>query len=283
MTIRPVRRFMQTMAAASAAAIVAVPLAAQQLVYTGSLQVATGDYVFTSRTSNLYFASGLRLGLGRVGASVTVPVVVQSSGWVQYVGGGMLPSGGRHAGDGPDPHGMGSGMMSPASDAAGSVAGLGDPVGRLELDVLRDNGGASRARLTLAAKAPMASFERGLGTGAWDVGAGLSVTQPVDGVLLFGDVVYWSLGDVPDLNLKDVVSYSAGVGRPFPGGRVSLLASVLGTTSYVSGIAGPVQAGAGIGYHTASGRSVSLSLLGGLTRSAPDFAAAMSWQSPLSR
>lgn len=268
---------------AGSAVLAAMPLGAQQqLTYTGSIQLANGDYVFTERSTSLYFANGLTLVSGRVRASVSLPIVAQSAGWVQYTGGGLVPSGGMHRDSSASPGaGMRNGMMFPQSEASHGEMGLGDPVGRVELDVLRNDWGAPMIRLAVAAKAPIASMGTGFGTGAWDVGAGFSIARAIRGTFLFADAMYWSLGDSPGLELRDILSYGAAIGRSLRGGRYSVLASVLGTTPIIAGVPAPLQAGTGLSFQTASGRSLSISALLGLTRSAPDVAIGLGWQVPL--
>ena len=266
----------------AASAFAAFPLGAQQLTYTGSIQLANGDYVFTERSTSLYFANGLTLASGRFRASVSLPIVAQSAGWVQYTGGGLVPSGGMHRDSSASASaGMRNGMMSPQSEASHGEMGVGDPVGRLEVDVLRNEWGAPMIRLAVATKAPVASIGSGFGTGAWDVGAGASLTRTLAGNFLFVDVMYWSLGDGPGLELRDILSYGAAIGRPLSGGRYSVIASVLGTTPIIAGVPAPLQAGTGLSFQTASGRSLSISALLGLTRSAPDVAIGLGWQVPL--
>jgi hypothetical protein len=267
---------------AGSSVFAAFPLGAQQLTYTGSIQLANGDYVFTERSTSLYFANGLTLVSGRLRASVSLPIVAQSAGWVQYTGGGIVPSGGMHRDSSASPGaGMRNGMMSPQSEASHGAMGVGDPIGRLELDVLRDGWGTPMIRLAVAAKAPIASLGTGFGTGAWDVGAGFSVARAIGGTFLFADAMYWSLGDAPGLKLRDILSYGAAIGRPLRGGRFSVLASVLGTTPIIADVPAPLQAGTGVSYLTSSGRSFSISALLGLTRSAPDVAIGLGWQVPL--
>ena len=267
---------------AGSAILAAFPLGAQQLTYTGSIQLANGDYVFAERSTSLYFANGLTLVSGRLRASLNLPIVAQSAGWVQYTGSGIVPSGGMHRDSSASPGaGMRNGMMSPQSEASHGEMGVGDPIGRVELDVLRNEWGVPMIRLAIAAKAPLANVASGFGTGAWDVGAGASLTRAIAGTFLFADVMYWSLGDEPGLELRDILSYAAAIGRPLRGGRYSVLASVLGTTPIIAGVPAPLQAGTGLSFQTASGRSLSISALLGLTRSAPDVAIGLGWQVPL--
>ena len=101
---------------------------AQSLTYVGSTLFSTGDYTFGTRTSSLYIANGLSARLGRVRASVLVPLIAQDAGWVQYSGGGMLPTGGMPGHGSAGSNGTGSrvgsmgdgGMMSRDGSGMGS-------------------------------------------------------------------------------------------------------------------------------------------------------------------
>lgn len=256
---------------------------AQRVTYSGSLQFATGDYLFSARTSSLYLANGISFTSGRWRGSLTVPVVAQDGGWVQYSGGGVIPSGGmRRDANMPNNAERHGEMMSLGSNSGHGELGLGDPILRADLDLVRSRTGTVNLRLTSAVKAPVASVETGFGTGAWDAGAGLSYAQSLANTFLFGDAMFWKLGDGPRFALRDVVSYAVGVGRPLPGRRLAVLASVLGATSFLRGVPAPLQLGGGLSYRSPDGRGMSLSGLVGITRSAPELAIALGWQVPLS-
>ena len=256
--------------------------AAQSLTYTGSAQLSTGDYVFARSTTSLYLSNGLAIAKGRFRWSLSIPVVLQDAGWVQYSGGGLVATGGMHdeAGVG-GRGGMGDGMMSPQSEAAHAEIGIGDPVARAEAELLPGEGGIPSIRVVATAKAPVASVNQGFGTGEWDYGGGIALASVVRGTFIFADATYWRLGDSPSLELRDAVWYGAAVGRPLSGGRVALVASFSGSTRLLDGVAAPVQAGAGVSYRWLSGRTLSVFAAVGMTASAPDVSLGMGWQVPL--
>jgi hypothetical protein len=276
------RRAMRVATVVSAA-LAPATLRAQRWTYVGSTQLATGRYVFADRTTSLYFANGVLLERGRWRGSISVPIVAQVGTRVQYVAGGMVPSGGMHDDGGRSGRGMGGGMMSPDGDSAHGEVALGDPIARVEVGLQRDRSGAPTVRLTGVVKAPLAGGESGFGSGAWDYGGGVSLARSVAGAYVFADATYWVIGDAPTIRLANTVSYAAGVGRPLPGGRFAVLASLTGTTRVVSGIPAPVQVGGGVSYLSPSGKGVSVSALGGLSRSAPDLSVGLGWYIPLSR
>lgn len=285
------RRLNTTWLACATAVAMLPPLLdvrAQSLTYVGSTLFSTGDYTFATRTSSLYIANGLSARLGRVRASVLVPLIAQDAGWVQYSGGGMLPTGGMPGRGSAGSNGMGAragsmgdgGMMS-RDGGRGSHLGIGDPLARADVELVREGEWKPAIRLVGAAKAPLASVNTGFGTGEWDVGSGVAASKAVGGIFLFADATYWRLGDTPDLPLRNTVAYGVSAGRFVGSQRVSVLGSVNGYSSVLRGVTGPVQAGLAMGYHWESGRAFTVSTAFGLTRSASDVTLGAGWQLPL--
>lgn len=255
---------------------------ARQLTWTGSVQVASGDYSFGQRTTSVYVATGLTLDASRFSASLSVPYVAQSDAWVQSVGGGVVPSGGMHGGAASGAGSSGMGMMgTPQSGSGHGVIGLGDPIARVALDLVDSRGSPATLRAVLATKVPLAGLASGFGTGQWDFGAGLAAAGVAKGTFLFADATYWALGDPATVNLRDIVSYGFGVGRSAGNGRVGVLGSLIGATSVAAGIPASLQAGGSVNYRTAGGRDILVSTLIGLSRSAPDISLGVGWRVPL--
>ena len=277
-------RLLLVVAAAQLAPATTAP-GAQQVTYTGSLQGATGDYIFTERTSSVALFSGLALELGRLHLSATVPLLLQSAPWVTSGGAGPVPTGGPRyesvaewSGRGGRQHGR---IALPAS-AEQSEVGIGDPMLFAGLALVQSGMGPG-VSLEGAVKAPVADVERGLGTGEWDYGAGLGASLPFGRTALYLDGMYWVLGDMPGLPLRDVVSWSGAVGRIFRDGEWSALVSPSGSGATIAGSDAPVQAGLMIGRRWAGGRAISASLSVGLSESASDVAGSVGWRVPLAR
>lgn len=260
---------------------VASAQSARQLTWTGSVQVASGDYTFGQRTTNVYVATGVTLAAPRFRASLSVPFVAQSNAWVQSVGGGVVPSGGMH-GDVSESGEYQSGMMgAPKSGRGHGVMGLGDPIARLDFDLTGSHSRAATLRAVLATKIPVAGLGSGIGTGELDVGVGLAVAGVANGTFLFADATYWQLGDPPTVSLRDIVSYGVGVGHSLANGRVGVLGSLIGATSVAAGIPASLQAGGSVNYRTAGGRDILVTVLTGLSRSAPDVSLGVGWRVPV--
>jgi len=280
-------------AAVAVCAAAAWPTHGQTVNYSGSLQYATGSYLFAERTHSVYLFNGLDLSHGRLQAAVSLPVIYQSSPWVSYTVVGSVPSGGpqqgavggRGSGSGSgDGGGPGSGrrrggdpIVLPDTATYADI-GVGDPSLRADLTLLRGTTGPTM-RLAGSAKAPVADVDRGFGTGAWDAGLGLSLAQRLGRWFLFGEALHWWLGDMDDLTLQNTVSYSASLGRVFQNGRLGVLASFSGYTEIIDAAAPPLQTVLGLNYQFGGGAySLSATASAGLSESVPDVSVSLGWR-----
>lgn len=296
-----------TALAVSLLAGLALGASAQEIVWTGSLELARGDYVFSEPTTSFWFSNGVdvRMGVIRIGASL--PLVLQNNAVVARVGGIPLPTGGeRHGelggrgGNGSDGSNNGPGGQGGTS---GSIAGLAaaeveDPVviepGSYEIEVadplltvgtdLRIESGPLRSVfLGASAKPPLRSVESGVGTGAWDAGVGAGVVISIADLLVLVDATYWSYGDLPELELKDALSYGASIGALIGDGPVGWSVSLLGSMEIVAGLEPPVSVGADILISPARGPALRAGVRAGLTESASNVSASVGWSVPLRR
>lgn len=276
------------LAACAIAAAGAAP--AQAVSWTGAVQGSSGDYGFGERTSSLSITNGLTLSTGRLRVSASLPVLVQSDPWVTQVGAGRFPYGGprhgandsvsMHAGPG---HGGGGGGPAVADTGSFDTIGIGDPLMFATLELARSARGNVSLSATTGVKAPVGSVSQGFSTGEWDYGGGLALSAGSGRSLLLLDAMYWKLGDMPGLELRDGVSYGASIGTFVGRRRVSLLASVLGSSRITDAASAPVQLGVAVGYLSPRRRSLNLALYAGLSPSAPDLSISLSWGVPLTR
>jgi hypothetical protein len=281
---------------------VGAPLDAQTLHYEGSAGLATGTYIFTSRTSSWHVATGLALSAGPVTLRATLPVFYQNSTLVATTGSGLVPTGGSSGGAVADSSARRSGDGSrrtpltsivawsaaaslasdpvevPASAVGGYQWAAGDPVMTATVAALQ------RGRIGIlvgaAAKIPVtdtASF----GTGAWDFGGTLSSSLLLGSRLLAGvDLGYWVMGDTPDLALENPLLVGATLSYLTPRGW-SVSAGVSGSTPVIAGFANSLSATIGV---LRPGRpGLGLLLAAGFTETAPDFSFALSWRFGLLR
>lgn len=248
----------------------------QLLAYTGSFQFSSGDYIFTGRTNSFYLFSGLSARWGRFAASASVPLIRQTTPWVSYGGAGMIPSGGNQDST-VARHQRGTRMnLQPAGDFEES--GLGDPLVRGEMELTKDAPSIPSIHLVVEAKPPLVDVNQGFGTGEWDFGSGVSLSKQLAGNFLFGDVIYWALGDLPELELKNTVFYSIAFGKPLAEGKFSLIASFSGYTEIIDNVEPPAQIGLAFTYQPLAGPDLSSGAAFGLTESSPDVSVSLGWQ-----
>lgn len=294
-------RRLSVIAALVALAVTGTAAKAQSLDYIGGLQSTSGHYVFDQSTVSHVLSNGLVLSGARWRVSASLPVIMQNSSAVTYIGGQPLPTGGpggvlgnRESGERvPMRRRGGAGLSAfPTASAIDSAAApeapgpyelaLGDPFLSAGFDLV--SAGTHRLGTQLFTKIPVADPASGVGTGEFDFGAGLSYAFIGSRALLFVDGSYWKLGDLPDLPLNDIVSGGIGVGRALDSaGRWSLLGTFNASTSVVENVEAPMAAGLGLGYLLPSGRAINASLSVGLSESSPDWSLALGWRTSLRR
>ena len=251
------------------------PAAGQQIDYSGSVQYASGDYLFPERSTALFLYNGLGLTVGRVRLSASLPLVFQRTPWVIYS----------------DVTGTGSTCDGTAAgaDATGGIDavvadtisyeefGLGDPMARVDFRLLDEKGLRPSIRVTVDVKAPVGDVERGFSSGEWDYAGGLSLMKSVGTTFVFMDFAYWYMGDMPGVELENSLAYGAGIGQSLGAGRLGLLASIFGTSRIQPTVDPPLQVSLGISYLMNLRRSLMISASAGLTDSAPDISLSFGW------
>jgi hypothetical protein len=270
---------------------------AQSLRYSGSLQYATGSYVFDARSHSFYLTSGLGLDVGRFDVSASVPLVLQNGGVVTTAGDRLLPTGGeghgvvshRRSGDRIRTHtggGMGSGDGLPQPDSSVGFSEsyrfrIGDPYLRGGWELLRDRRVLRSVRLGAGVKVPATDLDSGVGTGEWDHTVGASVMVAAGRVLLSGDVAYWWYGDLPELELRDGLSYGVAGAGPFLDGRGILMLSLAGAERLAPNMEAPLSLGAAVGYRLGERWSLNGGISVGMTESTSDLSVYVGWSRPL--
>jgi len=262
---------------------------AQRVTYSGSLQYATGSYFFTESTKSIYFSNGLGISgdAGRI--SMNIPFVIQNSPWISYSPGGGIPTGGSQHGQVGSGGSNSSAMMQQDTmrqrrhrvemPDPGSYrqAGFSDPSLYGSLYLYNAPLGYTSVSLNTSLKIPLANPETGFGTGAWDAGGGISVFQRIRSFFLSGDVMYWYMGDMDELDLKNPITVSVGVARTFRDGKWMASTSFFGSTGIVEDFDPPMSLGAGLGYFISSRTSLNSTITFGLSESSPDVSFGIGW------
>ncbi len=244
--------------------------------YTGSVGFSTGDYLFTEPTSSFYLSNGLVLNTGRFTLSAEIPVVLQTTPWLSYSAIGYIPSGGDQ--NRMIKKGIHQGKITLPETSNYDQIGLGDPTVFLSYVLFQEGISTPSLSVTGNLKIPIAAVDHGFGTGEWDYGFGGSVGKTFTTTMVMLDASYWIIGDMPDLELKDTFLYSLSVGRLYRHGRVGVMGSFSGSSRTIEGTDPPLQIGLGVNHNTRPGQAVTLSVMIGLTQTAPDFALAFGWR-----
>jgi len=269
-------RSLWALAGVALAALAGVgPASGQQIDYSGSVQYASGDYLFPERSSALFLYNGLGLTAGRVRLSASVPLVFQRTPWVIYSDATGMGSVGDGATAGQDATG---GVDAVVADTVSyEELGLGDPMARVDFRLLDERGLRPSIRVTLDVKVPVGDVERGFSSGKWDYAGGLSAMKSLGTTFVFVDVAYWYIGDMPGVELENSLAYGAGIGQSLGAGRLGLLASIFGSSPIQPTVDPPLQVSLGLSYLMDLRRSLMISASAGLTDSAPDISLSFGW------
>ncbi|MGE3527612.1 MAG: hypothetical protein AB7I33_16975, partial [Gemmatimonadales bacterium] len=166
--------------------------------YDGGLSVSTGKYIFAERTTSWSLYTGLSASTGRVSLRAALPVTMQNSTLITSSGRMGVPTGGSSSGIVADSGaarkgrdgGGGGGMMGtgpsfssgrvvvPSSAATSYEFAVGDPTAQLSVRAV--DGLRTLVSFSGSVKFPV-SDTASYGTGEWDYGAGMSLSQNVGG------------------------------------------------------------------------------------------------------
>ncbi|MBI4552216.1 MAG: hypothetical protein HY710_08130 [Candidatus Latescibacteria bacterium] len=249
------------------------------LTYSGTLRLASGSYIDTTRTTSYYLFSGVRYTAGRLQLGASTALILQNTDLVANSGAGMIPFNRQH-GDSQRRHSQSPGggshdspMMKPLIDGTGTrqmTAGLGDLF--FNADYTVHAGGSNRPIITLTTqiKLPIANASSGFGTGETDGRAGVVISHPIRTSLIMADLGYLFLGDPPTVDFRNAMSYGFGYGQSFRGGRYTLAVFYSGTTRIVDGYPPPRELSLGMNYRASSQTIMNVSFSFGLSETTPD-------------
>jgi hypothetical protein len=271
---------------------------AAQIVYAGSLRMATGTYLFTERTTGVVLLSAVEFGTGPVRASVSVPVISQSTTWISYLA-VPVPSGGNQsagvgeqirrgaAAAGKGPGTVSAGTSGPSAtlvslpvEAAAGRTGVGDVIVRASYRATPDDA-STAVRVHGAFKPALASVEDGFGTGASDSGVGVTVAHLAGRHQIAVATEFWHLGDMPGLPLNNTLAYRVGYDGFSGSSHWSASGAFSGWTTILDGVDPPMDISVGVTRHfSTTKRSVGATAAFGLTSSSPDVTVSLEWRLP---
>ena len=193
-------------------AVVVLPLASQGAEEASpipgwqvgeSVNYTTGTYGTGNRTTTLYLPLTMRRLFGNGDLALVIPfVTITSNCGVTLVSGVPLQT-----------NGLCPQQPSGKFPTRVTNSGLGDVLLRGRYTVLQESGVMPSVALTARVKIPTADRDRGLGTGEWDEGLGLTLTKSLTKELLgFADAGYTFIGNPPGSDLRNQWSYDIGLG-----------------------------------------------------------------------
>jgi hypothetical protein len=107
---------------------------------------------------------------------------------------------------------------------------------------------------------------------------GFFVVGPVN---VFADLAYWWLGDLPDLELRDGLSWGTSVATRLRSDRTYVMITLQGSQPTLRDTAAPLTLGAGVSHQIGSAWRGSASVLKGLRESSADLALTLAWSRSL--
>jgi len=258
---------------------------AQTVSYNGSAQFSTGSYYFENSTNSFFLSNGLSMQSSRFTTSINVPYVVQSTPWISYTYVGGIPTGGTQNGEvyqsgRQDRQGSGRRQNAiPLADTTSySKSGFSDPTISASFTILSNRYHRVIVSLNGNLKVPFANPSNGFGTGAWDTGVGVSVSKGIfQNMMVFANSMYWSLGDMDELELKDAVSYAVGLGFFINRGTVMFNSSLNGMTQVAEEFDAPISLNLGTGLNMYERISLNANVSTGLSEASPDFSFGLGW------
>jgi hypothetical protein len=280
---------------------------AQQISYHGSVQYATGSYFFDESTSSFSTSNGFGYVGERFAVSFSVPFIVQNSPWISYSAAGQFPTGGpQHGGlvdsTGNRPgkggkNGKGSknqygnssyNSMIPVNAAeeepiilpdttSYTEYSFGDPNIYAGIKLYTSTSGGTNIQLNSGFKIPFANPENGFGTGEWDYGVGTSLSQRFGNFFLYTSAMKWWLGNLPDLELKNPLTYSVGLTRTFGKGKWYINSTFSGYTEIIKDYDPPMNLSFGTGFFATNRISLNSTFSVGLSESSADQVFGLGW------
>jgi hypothetical protein len=280
------RNSVSSLLLATALAVVGSPSlgVSQSLTWGMTLGLATGSYSMSERTNTIVVETSAALSTGRWRLQLWLPVIAQNSPYVTYSGRMALPTG-HHYGEGHGDHGGGMGgnhhthHVPDPDTIAFDEAGIGDPVLRGDLMLAHSIGLGMELDGFAAIKASVASEASGFGTGAWDYGAGLTLSRAGRQSAVALELGYVRLGDPETIELLDPVTARLTYSHRIGGGENAIGGYLRGSTATVADTEAPVEAAVFVTHRLGGGAQVDLTLSAGLTATAPDAALRLGWWS----
>lgn len=237
----------------------------------GSIQYLTGDYIYTTATSTYYLTGGIGYLTDRWNFGIAFPIIAQSNNLVYGSGGMLLPGhegvsnsdGGNHG------QGMHGGRIMTNNVGHHLKVGLGDVYLSGQYQLFAEKNSLPSVAITGQFKYPTASND--FGTGEYDYGTSVNISKRLGNYAGFLALGYWFLGDPPEVDYRNPITYGIGLGRFFNGEKYSALIYYQGYTTILSDFDPPISGSLSLYYDTKSNTVLSITISAGFSSTSPDF------------
>lgn len=248
---------------------------AEGLTYSLGLgfEVATGKYGTGTRTDSIYAPVTAAISSERFGFSLEIPYVYQSSSAANtrlFAGSGMhvmqmtppSTSGGTISGS--------STSSSTTSNTNRAQSGLGDIIAKAAYVLVPEGETMPRVRPYLQVKFPTGDQQSALGTGTFAEGGFLELSKQMGTWYSFAEAGYVVQQRSSVLDLKNYLSYDAGIG-PVLGEKLLPMVILKGSTAPIAGSSDLLEVRLKLKYQFATQAGIEGYLSKGLTTNSPDY------------
>jgi hypothetical protein len=223
-----------------------------------SLNYESGTYGTGTRSSSLYVPLTVKRYWGDWYASITLPYLRETSnGQVSNVGGRPVKT--KRA------------SAPGTSSKSTTQSGIGDVVARAGYTITEQDPQGFDLDAVVKVKTPTASRSKGLGTGEFDLGAGLEFGILVaPGWTALADAYYTKIGDPPGTNLNNQLALDAGVSKDLSD-AMTLTGLLEGSNALVSGEPAPLDVRATLDYKVNDQIGAFAGVMAGLSKGSSDY------------
>ena len=228
---------------------------------------ASGDYG-TAQTTDSY-SIPLTIGYypsARLDFSLEIPYLYQSDSSTVLLGGTRFPMQGTGGGPGSSMGGMGGSTTSVTS----SQSGIGDINLTAGFQVVAETPTSPMLRPLVYLKAPTADKEKGLGTGAFDFGGGLSAGKIIGNWSIYGEALYIIPGSTSAYKPDNYLTYQGSL-RYQLSQNLNIGSAISGGTPAFTEASDTLEIQLTSRYRVSENGSIGIYLGKGLTDSSPDY------------
>lgn len=235
-----------------------------------SLTAVGGKLSDGSHNIAYYLYGGLRYQAEDHYLSLSLPLVLNSTGSFTQLGGMYFPNGNETGGSMHGSGGQGS-MMNGSEGMSSLNAGVGDMYIYGSYTLIKETNSFPAFSTDGFVKFPTASPSLNFGTGKFDFNLAVSARKFIGTFLFYVQTGFLFLGNSTEANIENPITFSAGIGNNFGGGNHLLLIEYDSYSTVVTGFASPKQLS--LGYTYLISTKLSYTMIGsvGLNNSTSDY------------